>query len=73
MANKNARILWAVMTRDAGFDARHVSEKPQANKPAERDSVVGADASLLPGLRPDRSTPTTHPTNFHEGVLAKMH
>ena len=34
MANKNPRILWAVMTRDEGFDARRVSEKPQANKPA---------------------------------------
>ena len=30
MANKNARILWAVMTRDKGFDARHVSVKPPA-------------------------------------------
>ena len=30
MANKNARILWAVMTREQGFDARHVSEKPRA-------------------------------------------
>ena len=30
MANKNARILWAVMTREQGFDARHVSEKPLA-------------------------------------------
>ena len=30
MANKNARILWAVMTRDQGFDAQHVSVKPQA-------------------------------------------
>ena len=30
MANKNARILWAVMTREQGFDARHVSEKPPA-------------------------------------------
>ena len=30
MANKNARILWAVMTREQGFDARHVREKPQA-------------------------------------------
>jgi transposase len=30
MANKNARILWAVMTREAGFDAKHVSVKPQA-------------------------------------------
>jgi len=34
MANKNARILWAVMTRDQDFDPRHVSEKPQAKKPA---------------------------------------
>ena len=34
MANKNARILWAVMTRDQGFDPRHVSEKPQAKTPA---------------------------------------
>ena len=30
MANKNARILWAVMTREQGFDAQHVSVKPQA-------------------------------------------
>ena len=30
MANKNARILWAVMTREEGFDAQHVSVKPQA-------------------------------------------
>ena len=35
MANKNARILWAVMTRDDGFDARHVSDKPQAKQPAD--------------------------------------
>ena len=28
MANKNARILWAVMTREEGFDAKHVSVKP---------------------------------------------
>jgi len=28
MANKNARILWAVMTREVDFDARHVSVKP---------------------------------------------
>ena len=30
MANKNARILWAVMTREQGFDAHHVSVKPPA-------------------------------------------
>jgi transposase len=41
MANKNARILWAVMTRDQGFDPRHVSEKPQTKKPAnERIAAV---------------------------------
>ena len=28
MANKNACILWAVMTREAGFDVKHVSVKP---------------------------------------------
>jgi transposase len=40
MANKNARILWAVMTRDQGFDPRHVSEKPQARKPARERRVA---------------------------------
>lgn len=30
MANKNARILWAVMTREQGFDPQHVSAKPLA-------------------------------------------
>ena len=29
-ANKNARILWTVMTREQGFDEQHVSVKPQA-------------------------------------------
>jgi transposase len=33
MANKNARILWAVMTRDQGFDAQHLSVKPLARQP----------------------------------------
>jgi len=28
LANKNARILWAVMTKGRPFDARHVSVKP---------------------------------------------
>lgn len=30
LANKNARILWAVMTRGESFDANHVSVKPGA-------------------------------------------
>jgi len=36
MANKNARILWAVMTRDEGFDPKHVSVKPQAKQPTRQ-------------------------------------
>lgn len=35
MANKNARIVWAVMTREQGFDPQHVSVKPQAKLPAK--------------------------------------
>jgi len=34
LANKNARILWAVMTKGEAFDARHVSVKPGAPVPA---------------------------------------
>lgn len=34
LANKNARILWAVMTKGKPFDARHVSVKPGAQSPA---------------------------------------
>jgi len=41
MANKNARILWAVMTREEGFDPKHVSIKPQA-KQAARQPVAAA-------------------------------
>ena len=39
MANKNARILWAVMTREHEFDARHVSVKPQAKQPMPAQPV----------------------------------
>jgi transposase len=33
LANKNARILCAVMTKGDAFDARHVSVKPSASTP----------------------------------------
>jgi len=47
MANKNARILWAVMTRDREFDAEHVSEKPLAKKAAgERPAVVARSPAV---------------------------
>ena len=38
LANKNARILWAVMTKGKPFDARHISVKPVVS------AVVGAPA-----------------------------
>jgi transposase len=42
MANKNARILWAVMTREHGFDPQHVSDKPLAKTPAPERIAVAA-------------------------------
>ena len=32
LANKNARILWAVMTRGEAFNARHMSVMPGASQ-----------------------------------------
>ena len=42
MANKNARILWAVMTRDQSYDPHHVSVKPLAKQSAP-SSVAPAE------------------------------
>jgi len=42
MANKNARILWAVMTRDEGFNRKHVSVKPQAKRSIQTAPPGGA-------------------------------
>jgi len=44
MANKNARRLWAVMTREEGFDPKHVSIRPQAKQSA-RQPVEAAPPS----------------------------
>ncbi len=30
MTYKNAHVLWAVMTREQGFDSHHISVEPQA-------------------------------------------
>ena len=46
MANKNARILWAVMTREDGFDARHVSVKPKAKLPAHECAAEASPPQL---------------------------
>lgn len=46
LANKNARILWAVMTRDAPFDARHTSILPRAKtKPEPQALEVSQDTA----------------------------
>jgi transposase len=45
MANKNARILWAVMTRDKPFDAAHISHKPPAKCPAAHRPAAPSPAA----------------------------
>jgi hypothetical protein len=60
MANKNARILWAAMTREAGFDAQHVSvkppgkctEKPARSAKAQSAPVTGAAPLSAPSSAP---------------------
>jgi transposase len=42
MANKNARILWSVMTRAQGYDPHHVSVKPEAKRSAKESAKPGA-------------------------------
>ena len=49
MANKNARILWAVMTREQGFDPKHVSVKPEA-KLALSQRALSPGALPAPGI-----------------------
>ena len=46
LANKNARILWAVMTREQGFDPRHVSAKPQAKESLKERAAASAQAAV---------------------------
>ena len=45
MANKNARILWAVMTRSEGFDPQHVSVKPDAKRAAHERAPVAPEVA----------------------------
>ncbi len=47
LANKNVRILWAVMTREPRFDAAHVCVKPGAKiKPADGVGVPIASPAM---------------------------
>ena len=45
MANKNARILWAVMTRDQGFEPGHVSVKPACKRAAHERAPVALQSA----------------------------
>jgi transposase len=47
LANKNARILWAVMTKGIAFDARHVSVKPGVVIPAASPAAVPSRHSAV--------------------------
>ena len=44
MANKNARILWSVMTRDQGYDPHHISVKPLAKQPTRLAAAAAEPA-----------------------------
>ena len=78
MANKNARILWAVMTREEGFDPKHVSVKPQAKQSARQR--VAAAPPARPPARPECRRKSRQPINSQpspipstQDVLSKMH
>ena len=46
LANKNARILWAVMTRGEAFNPRHVSVKP-GSFDADAGHRIASNESIL--------------------------
>ena len=48
MANKNARILWAVMTREQRLDPGHVSVKPGAKQAPAATAAAAAAAAAAP-------------------------
>jgi transposase len=46
LANKNARIVWAVLTRGECFDPEHVPEAPQAKR--QKAAAAGTATSPMP-------------------------
>lgn len=52
MANKNARILWAVMTREKTYDSRHVSAKPPGKVPMAQRPAAAAPTAQAPATCP---------------------
>ena len=58
LANKNARILWAVLAKGRQFDADHVSSKPEgptmtvaAMASVSQDARGGATTTNNPAVR----------------------
>lgn len=47
MANKNARILWSVMTREQGYDAHHVSVKLPAKQATVSEAAPATPSEQL--------------------------
>ncbi len=77
MANKNARILWAVMTRQAAYDPRHVSVKPQCKVPLHQRPAA-APPAMARHARPDGNAQPTNRQPIQDApstidVLSKMH
>lgn len=50
MANKNARILWAVMTRELPYDPRHVSVKPGCKLPPTPPAASAPPTNVTLGV-----------------------
>ncbi len=51
VVNKNAWILWAVMTREQGFDPRHVSAKSQAKVALPERALTSTGLDRTPECR----------------------
>lgn len=77
MANKNARILWSVMTREQGYDPHHVSVKPLAKHQPAPPGPRPVQLRCATGLHGLSSAPThratQHPYPSTVDVLSKMH
>lgn len=69
MASRNARILWAVMKRKQGFDARNASARPPG-KQGPRASQQGAAPDLhdLNATRLPTNLLTRRPQARAEGI-----
>ena len=74
LANKNARILWAVLTRDVAFDPDHVPETPAARATPSLQAAARRPAhsqTLLPQPDVRQKMLTTGQTGGPSAVLMR--